>query len=282
MNNNEYLNEEKYNQANKKLKKISLIILISGLIIGGLLLIIGVIRQNNAKKANQKAYNEAYELSAQKYASAEKRLKEIETEKNELSSQINSKQQACDSISMQSPTWFVDTNACTNEVMSLKTKLGELEQEQFSLEHADYTVYYSLVPPMKYKTFYFLGGGTTIVAVLVAGVLFFITKRREIRAFNIQQQMPVNQEAITKMAPTIGNAAGIVGQDLASGISSGIQQGINNVQADNNVASNSMGYATPQNNVENNPMGYTMSQNNIASNPNDYTTPQNNGIDNQM
>ena len=50
--------------------------------------------------------------------------------------------------------------------------------------------------------------------------------KREIAAFKAQQNMPVAQEGIEKMAPTIGNAAG----EIAKGVSSSINQGNNNGQ----------------------------------------------------
>ena len=57
-------------------------------------------------------------------------------------------------------------------------------------------------------------------------MFYVIAKRREIRAFTIQQTMPVTQEVIGKMAPTIGNAAGTIGKDIAQGITSGIKEGL--------------------------------------------------------
>lgn len=50
-------------------------------------------------------------------------------------------------------------------------------------------------------------------------IRFLIGNRREITAYTTQQVMPVAQEGIDKMAPTIGNAV--------SEIAKGIKQGIN-------------------------------------------------------
>ena len=227
MNNNEYLNEEKYQQAKKKITKISLIILIVGLVLGAILIIIGAVKQNNAKKTNERLYNEAYALSEKKVAEANARLEEIATEKTTLNTEIESKQYACDSLDMSSPSWFADKSKCQNEVSSLRSQLSSLEMEEFKLKNADYTVYYNKIPNFSYLIFYFLGAGVIGTGCLIAGIFYLIAKRREIRAFTIQQTMPVTQEVIGKMAPTIGNAVGTIGKDIAKGITSGINEGKN-------------------------------------------------------
>ena len=51
--------------------------------------------------------------------------------------------------------------------------------------------------------------------------LFMTAKRRKMLAFTTQQVMPVAQEGIEKMAPTIGK----VGAEVAKGISKGIKEG---------------------------------------------------------
>ena len=72
MEKNEYLSEESYQRTKKKITRISLIILIVGLIIGITLIVIGIITQNNIKKTNEERYNEAYTKSEQKVAEAKK------------------------------------------------------------------------------------------------------------------------------------------------------------------------------------------------------------------
>lgn len=62
----------------------------------------------------------------------------------------------------------------------------------------------------------------------VGAILMFVAHRREIKAYSIQQTMPLEQERIEKMAPTTGKAAG----GIAEGIAKGIKQGIN--EADEN------------------------------------------------
>ena len=65
-----------------------------------------------------------------------------------------------------------------------------------------------------------IGFGLTIAG----GIVIFIAHRREIAAYTTQQVMPVAQEGIQKMAPTVGNAMGTIGKELAKGIKEGINE----------------------------------------------------------
>ncbi len=68
----------------------------------------------------------------------------------------------------------------------------------------------------------FIGFALTIAG----GVVMFIAHRREITAYTTQQVMPVAQEGIEKITPTVANAAG----SIAQSISKGIQEGKNEVE----------------------------------------------------
>ena len=65
-----------------------------------------------------------------------------------------------------------------------------------------------------------IGFGLTIAG----GVVMFIAHRREITAYTTQQVMPVAQEGIQKIAPTVGSAMGTIGKELAKGIREGINE----------------------------------------------------------
>lgn len=61
-----------------------------------------------------------------------------------------------------------------------------------------------------------IGFGLTIAG----GVVMLIAHRREITAYTTQQVMPVAQEGIEKISPTIGKAAG----EIAKGIKQGLDE----------------------------------------------------------
>lgn len=58
----------------------------------------------------------------------------------------------------------------------------------------------------------------------VGAILMFVAHRREIKAYSIQQTMPLEQERIEKMAPTTGKAAGGIAEEIAKGIKQGINE----------------------------------------------------------
>ena len=62
------------------------------------------------------------------------------------------------------------------------------------------------------------------ITVVGCIVRFLIGNRREITAYTVQQTMPLAQEGIEKMAPTIGSAVGTIGKELAKGIKEGINE----------------------------------------------------------
>ena len=196
---------------NKKIiMLIALLVLVVGLTIGGLLIYKGI----NEKQKIDNTTNEQAEKDKQ-------RLKEIETEKEELNKKISDKKYECDSIKMGTDSWFEKSNKCDNEVLSLEEQVDELESEEFDLEKTDYEF------DKKFNsvgsTRYFMFGVFIIIATLIISLsIFMFAKRREIMAFGMQQTMPLAQEGIEKMAPTVGNAAGTIAKDVAAGIKEGI------------------------------------------------------------
>ena len=206
----EYLTEKNYNKGKKIIMLIALLVLLVGLTIGGLLIYKGI----NEKQKIDNTTNEQAEKDKQ-------RLKEIETEKEELNKKISDKKYECDSIKMETDSWFEKSNKCDNEVLSLEEQVDELESEEFDLENTNYEF------DKKFNsvgsTRYFMFGVFIIIATLITSLsIFMFAKRREIMAFGMQQTMPLAQEGIEKMAPTVGNAAGTIAKDVAAGIKEGI------------------------------------------------------------
>ena len=249
MNTNEYLSEEKYQKVKKKIVKISLIILIVGILIGAGFMIFAALKQKEAKKINEQRYQEAYKQSQEKVDAAQARYDEITTELEGLKQQYNAKEQECDSLDMRDSDWTAKIRQCHRESSAINEKINSLESEQFSLENGNYTVYYTMILPSKYNIFYIIGGIIIGVSILVSILVYVFAKRREIKAFKIQQSMPVQQEAIEKMAPTVGNAAGTVAQGITEGIQSGLNNAQNNSSSDYNT-NNSSDSISSNNNVQ--------------------------------
>ena len=63
------------------------------------------------------------------------------------------------------------------------------------------------------------GGFIIVASCMIAGSIYTFAKRREILAFSAQQVMPVAQEGIDKMAPTMGSVA----KEITKGIKDGLK-----------------------------------------------------------
>lgn len=89
---------------------------------------------------------------------------------------------------------------------------------------------------------FYIGGAFIIISTcMIAGSIYMFSKRREMLAFSAQQIMPVAQEGLEKMAPTIGKAGASVAKEMAPAygniakeISKGIKEGINEANKDKN------------------------------------------------
>lgn len=238
MENKEFISEEKYQKAKKKITKISFMILIIGLVIGIGLIIFGIITKNNAEKTNDERYNAAYSESQAKVDEANKRLSEITTEIENQEANLNNMEIEISNMKKELSKIFQEDHGFSdryydkeNEITVKETELSKLRmqkinltKEKFELENADYTVYYTPILSIKYKKFYYIGAFVIIWSCLGAGIFYLIAKRREIHAFALQQTMPLTQEAIEKFSPTIGN----LGKNIAKGITSGIKEGKEN------------------------------------------------------
>lgn len=69
-----------------------------------------------------------------------------------------------------------------------------------------------------------IGGFMSAFGFTIAGaggIILFIAHRREITAFTVQQTMPVAQEGIEKMTPTVADTAGEIAKSISKGIADG-------------------------------------------------------------
>jgi uncharacterized membrane protein len=62
------------------------------------------------------------------------------------------------------------------------------------------------------------------ILTVVGGVIMFITHRREIAAYSMQQGMPIAKEGIEKMTPTVAKATGSIAKEVSKGIKEGINE----------------------------------------------------------
>ena len=119
-------------------------------------------------------------------------------------------------------------------------KFDEAQNNQYTskycslkLQIEDFDGFNKTFDSAKYLPFYMIGGFIILVSCMVAGAIYMITKRREIIAFSAQQVMPLAQEGIEKMAPTVGKAGASIAKEMApvygniaKEISNGIKEGL--------------------------------------------------------
>lgn len=242
--NKELLNEENYEKGKKKLTTIALTVVIIGILIGGSLIVLGLTRSSSSKTDSVK--------------------QQIEEEKNnlisiksELESKIKPIQNEITSLKREKFTGFDDdyysrqdriselTKSIETDVKTIGTINDVIEDgsgtcNTFEMNYSYTSKYCSLVEKLSSISnksysipFYMIGGFIIIASCMLAMPLFIITKNREILAFGTQQVMPVAQEGLEKMAPTVGKAGAEMAKqmtqtygEIAKEISKGIKEGI--------------------------------------------------------
>lgn len=281
-NKKEYLNEESYQQAKKKIIKISLIVLIIGVLIGTTLIICGNVMAQKNGTVNLDLNNNANK--------SQRTEDEIQKDIDELESQIGDLELEIETLTEENGNLFINGESSSEqykenaskikkdeiEIKSLKNKLSKFNDEMDSIDstmnnnidqfEGIFNKAATSIAQAKYKMVSNIGIFIIILSVLGAGGIYIFAMRREILVFKTQQVMPVAQEGIEKMAPTIGNAAGTITQGIAKGITQGIAEG--KAQA-NNASVNTQ-----------NVVNETVSDNN--SNVQNTINDQNNSIDNNQ
>ena len=126
------------------------------------------------------------------------------------------------------------------QIDNIESQIRDLESEKYELENdLEYSSDFILSAFKEPKSIFKKGLGGILILIglglipstlMISCVIFFIYKRREIAVFTTQQTMPIAQEGIEKMAPTIGEAAGTIGKEIAKGIKEGINEANNNQQ----------------------------------------------------
>ena len=293
----EFLTEENYEKGKKKLKMVAIIVLVMGLLVGGSLITVGILKQSKTnsnysedtiKKLQNDIEVEKVNLETKKTELEGKRDEALRVEKQNLE---NKKQELIskgikynnstkydngESYDLKIITNVLDpsfnycafdeyeNNVITRDYCLLSSNKDEdsiainVIERVLSIEF-NYCVgdtknnmytsrYCSLVSQLNDKSdfnkefdsydsipFYIIGGFIIIASCMFAGSIYMTTKQREILAFHAQQVMPVAQEGMEKMAPTIGKTGASIAKDMAPAygeiakeISKGIKEGLKN------------------------------------------------------
>lgn len=208
----EYLSEEKFQKSKKKITIIALVVLMLGVLAGGSLIAMGLTK-------NYKVNNVYPKEIVKKEA-------ELNTKKTELENQI---QPTVDEINKLLRVPFEGFNEAYYErqdkVAQLKKTIAPVQKQINEInDYFDMGMCHNANITMEvcalkeYNTFdsiplFMIGAFIVIASGMFAGTIFMIAKGRDILAFGTQQTMPVVQEGMEKMAPTIGKAAGTIAKE---------------------------------------------------------------------
>ncbi|MBO5096598.1 MAG: hypothetical protein J6B98_06965 [Bacilli bacterium] len=105
-------------------------------------------------------------------------------------------------------------NTYTSKYCSLKNEVAKKDAEiaGLDLEFSDFNKEFNSFDSIP---LYMIGGFIILASGMISFSMFMFSKRREIMAFTAQQVMPVAQEGIEKMAPTIGKAGANIAKEMA-------------------------------------------------------------------
>lgn len=206
----EFLTEENYERGKKKVITIALIVLVLGLLIGGSLIATGIIKSSHVETTSSTA------------RSKETIQAEIDSLNSELATLKAKKNQEFTSNGFSEEYYRLD-----NEIKTKQSKVTDLETEIWKAD-SGFNSTKDSISKAKYVPFYMFGAFIIIASCMISGSIYLFAKRREITAFTAQQVMPVAQEGIEKMAPTVGNAAGSIAQGITKGIKDGLKDIDNN------------------------------------------------------
>ncbi len=211
MENKEYLSEEKYQIVIKKISMVSIVILLIGLLVGGGLIALGMMKSNEEKvqiveeeKTQEKTQTELDAeikvLESERDALFAKQQEEfMENGFSEEYSRLSNEREEKDLKIMAFGVGTLDTPEAFD---SFKRESDEIKSN------------------IKVAPYYMFGSFIIFSSIIIAGFVFLISKRREIAAFTVQQGMPVAKEGLEKMAPTFGE----VGKEIAKGVSEGLKE----------------------------------------------------------
>lgn len=254
----EYLNEEKYQQANTKLKNISKLVLIIGILLGLSLITIGIIKSKSIEKDNQIKENEMRETAKQTIKTNEEKISQLEAEITDLKNQKAIIEQEIQQLNQEQSKIFAEDRGFSDRYYAKETEIHNKRTESSNIgdeiwdkekevselkyqieanddEHIDskVRVIQSQNSTMSCTRFYIFGIFIIFTSSMISAMIYFTTKRRQIMAYQTQQVMPIAQEGMEKMAPTLGKTASTITKemapaykDIAKEISKGIKEGL--------------------------------------------------------
>ena len=227
----EYLNEQTYQSNKKKIKVVAVVILIIGILLGGSLIFSGINKQNkiNYKYSKENQTNITNQLQTEK-TNLQTKITELKN-KGIKSSRNYQDGEAYDLYILTNvldPSFDhcafdeYKNNTLTSKYCTLKNDLEHISNGfNKSFDSHD------SIP------LYMFGAFIIIASSMIAFSVYMVAKRRELLAFGIQQVMPLAEETVEKITPTMAKAGATIAKEMAPAygeiakeISKGIKEGM--------------------------------------------------------
>ena len=167
-------------------------------------------------------------INEEKIAQLEKKITDLENKKLIIKQEIQQLSQEQSKIFTEDKGFSDRYYAKETEINNKKTEssnigneIWEKEKEVSDLkyqikindnEHIDSKLKGSQKSTMSCTPFYVFGIFIIFTGSMISGMIYFLTKRRQIMAYQTQQVMPIAQEGIEKMAPTLGKTTSTVAE----------------------------------------------------------------------
>ena len=193
MDEKKYLNEEKYQKAEKKITFLAVIVLVLALCLGGFLIYRGVAKPGTSKISELKEVLES---------------KKKDLEDKGVQYNPSAKYDDGEAYELKIITEALDPsfNHCAFD----EFKNNDITREYCAAKNS--TSQFATSSSIMFGAFICFAG------LIISGSIFSIAKRRKILAFTAQQVMPVAKEGIDEMAPTIGDAAEKITRGIKKGL----------------------------------------------------------------
>jgi hypothetical protein len=170
-------------------------------------------RITQLKRAEFNGFNDAYYAREDEISALEKQIKPVSDQIKEMELCINDN------------TCSFSNDKDIKSIKEVNEKIRDLEF--YSAEHE------RNMRASEYIPYFMLGGFLIIFGLMISGSILAAAFGRNILAWKAQQIMPVAQEGIEKMAPTIGKVGKSIAKemapvygDIAKEVSKGIKEGL--------------------------------------------------------
>ena len=163
---------------NSKSISLPIKVVIIGCVIGLIVAGVGGYKQFDSKKINEEREDAALKESENALKIANQRLSEIEKKYAELNTQLDAKEDECNSYELGSENWYQNSTRCSQEKIDLESEIFALESEIKLIKTRDYTGYYDIVEPMSYNIYYIIGASIAVLAILGAFIIYLVKGKK--------------------------------------------------------------------------------------------------------